>query len=103
MPAAFAGPSEVVVIGDDTVPAELCAIDIVVQAEHGPGGLAWLITWDEAVADAVDAAIAEIVAGAERRADIESTLAEGGYTVAGRRPRARRWPWPTPSPPSTSS
>jgi len=81
VPAAFAGPSEVVVIGDDTVPPELCAVDIVVQAEHGPGGLAWLVTWDEAVADAVDAAIAEVVGAAERRADIESTLAEGGYTV----------------------
>jgi histidinol dehydrogenase len=81
VPAAFAGPSEVVVIGDDSVPAALCAVDIVVQAEHGPGGLAWLITWDEAVADAVDEAIAGIVAGAERRADIESTLADGGYTV----------------------
>jgi histidinol dehydrogenase len=81
VPAAFAGPSEVVVIGDASVPAELCAIDIVVQAEHGPGGLAWLITWDEAVADAVDVAIAGIVAEAERRADIESTLADGGYTV----------------------
>jgi histidinol dehydrogenase len=81
VPAAFAGPSEVVVIGDDSVPAELCATDIVVQAEHGPGGLAWLITWSEAVADAVDAAVAGIVAGAERRSDIEATLAEGGYTV----------------------
>ncbi|HEY8060410.1 MAG TPA: histidinol dehydrogenase, partial [Acidimicrobiales bacterium] len=81
VPAAFAGPSEVVVIGDDTVPAELCATDIVVQAEHGPGGLAWLITWSEPVADAVDAAITGIVAGAARRPDIEATLADGGYTV----------------------
>ena len=81
IPAAFAGPSEVVVVGDASVPAELCAVDIVVQAEHGPGGLAWLITWDEAVADAVDIAIAGIVSQAERRNDIESTLAEGGYTV----------------------
>jgi histidinol dehydrogenase len=81
IPAAFAGPSEVVVIGDSSVPAPLCAVDIVVQAEHGPGGLAWLITWDEAVADAVDEAIAGIVTAAERRADIESTLADGGYTV----------------------
>jgi histidinol dehydrogenase len=81
VPAAFAGPSEVVVVGDDTVPAELCATDIVVQAEHGPGGLAWLITWSDAVADAVEAAIAAIVAGAQRRADIEATLADGGYTV----------------------
>ncbi len=81
VPAAFAGPSEVVVIGDASVPAGLCATDIVVQAEHGPGGLAWLVTWDEAVADAVDEAIAGIVADAVRRSDIEATLADGGYTV----------------------
>ncbi|MCH2427600.1 MAG: histidinol dehydrogenase, partial [Acidimicrobiales bacterium] len=31
------------------------AIDVVAQAEHGPDGLAWLVTWDEAVADAVEA------------------------------------------------
>jgi histidinol dehydrogenase len=69
------------VIGDDSVPPELCAIDIVVQAEHGPGGLAWLVTWDEAVADAVAAAVAEIVPRSPRRQHLEATLAEGGYTV----------------------
>ena len=54
--AAFAGPSEVVVVADDTAPADCAAIDVMVQAEHGPDGLAWLVTWDEAVADAVCAA-----------------------------------------------
>lgn len=81
VPAAFAGPSEVVVVADDSASPGLCAVDLVVQAEHGPGGLAWLITWSAALADAVDGAIAEVVAGAERRRDIESTLTEGGYTV----------------------
>ena len=36
------GPSEVVVVADRSAPADLAAIDIVVQAEHGPDGLAWL-------------------------------------------------------------
>jgi histidinol dehydrogenase len=81
VPAAFAGPSEVVVVADDTVPADFCATDIVVQAEHGPHGLAWLITWSEATADAVEEAVAKVVAGASRRDDIESTLSEGGYAV----------------------
>ena len=45
LPAAFAGPSEVVVVADETTPPEYAAIDLVVQAEHGPDGLAWLITW----------------------------------------------------------
>jgi len=53
MPASFAGPSEVVVIADESVPVDYVAIDLVVQAEHGPDGLAWLITWSEQVLDAV--------------------------------------------------
>ena len=79
--AAFAGPSEVVVIADDSVPAEFAAIDVILQAEHGPDGLAWLITWDEAVADEVTAAVARLTEAAPRRDDIASTLAEGGYAV----------------------
>lgn len=79
--AAFAGPSEVVVIADDTVPARLAAIDVILQAEHGPDGLAWLITWDPAVADEVSRHIEELTAEADRRDDIAATLAEGGYAV----------------------
>jgi histidinol dehydrogenase len=81
VPSAFAGPSEVVVVADASTPAEHAAIDVVLQAEHGPDGLAWLITWDEAVADAVVAAVAELVPASPRRAQLEATLAEGGYAV----------------------
>ena len=81
IPSAFAGPSEVVVIADETTPVDSAAIDVIVQAEHGPHGLAWLITWSEAVAEAVNTAIDRLVARAPRRGDIEATLAEGGYAV----------------------
>jgi len=81
VPSAFAGPSEVVVVADASTPAEHAAIDVMLQAEHGPDGLAWLITWDEAVADAVVAAVAELVPASPRRAQLEATLAEGGYAV----------------------
>jgi histidinol dehydrogenase len=81
IPSAFTGPSEIVVVADGSVPAEYAAIDVIVQAEHGPNGLAWLITWDPEVADAVDEAIAKLVAASPRRAEIESTFAEGGYAV----------------------
>ena len=43
--------------------------------------MAWLISWDEDVVDAVDAAIARLVATNPRRADIEATFAEGGHAV----------------------
>jgi len=81
IPSAFAGPSEVVVVADASAPTEAAAVDVVVQAEHGPAGLAWLVTWDEAVAEAVSAEVARLVAESPRRAEIESTLADGGYAV----------------------
>jgi histidinol dehydrogenase len=79
--SAFAGPSEVVVIAGPDTPTELAAIDLVVQAEHGPDGLAWLITWSEAVAEAVSAHVDRIVKDSPRRADLEATLGAGGYAV----------------------
>ncbi len=81
VPAAFAGPSEVVVVADETAPVDCAAIDVVVQAEHGPDGLAWLVTWSDGVADAVTAAVERLVAAAPRREDIEATLRQGGYAV----------------------
>jgi histidinol dehydrogenase len=81
VPSAFAGPSEVVVVADETTPVDFAAVDIVVQAEHGPDGLAWLVTWSETTADAVSAAVARFVAASPRRADIEATLGDGGYAV----------------------
>ncbi|NCY15890.1 MAG: histidinol dehydrogenase, partial [Actinobacteria bacterium] len=79
VPMAFAGPSEIVVVADATAPVDFVAIDLMVQAEHGPDGLAWLVTWDPTVADAVDAALARLVAEAPRSAEISSTFAGGGF------------------------
>lgn len=81
VPSSFPGPSEVVVIADDSAPPELAAVDVILQAEHGPGGLAWLISWSESALDAICGEIEAQVAVAPRRADIESTFAEGGYAV----------------------
>jgi histidinol dehydrogenase len=78
---SFAGPSEVVVVADGSVPAAFAAADLLAQAEHGPGGSAVLVTWDPAVADAVDAAVDDLLADAPRRADITATLATGGRIV----------------------
>jgi histidinol dehydrogenase len=78
---AFAGPSEVVVIADETTPVEFAAIDLIVQAEHGPDGLAWLITWSEKVAAAVIDEVTRLAAEMPRRAEIEATLSSGGYVA----------------------
>jgi len=81
VPAAFAGPSEVVVVADDATPTEWAAVDVVVQAEHGPDGLAWLVTWSEEKAQAVSEAVGRLVAASPRREETESTLKGGGYAV----------------------
>ena len=46
----FAGPTETLVIADDSVDGELCATDLLGQAEHGPDSPAILITNSEALA-----------------------------------------------------
>jgi histidinol dehydrogenase len=79
IPAAFAGPSEVVVVAGPDTPAELAAIDLAVQAEHGPDGLSWLVTWSAEKLDEVDAALDRIVAASPRRVALEATLSSGGY------------------------
>jgi histidinol dehydrogenase len=78
---SLAGPSELVVVADDTADPAMVAADLVAQAEHGPDGAAILVTWDEAVADAVDEAVGKLTAEAPRRAEIEATLKSGGRTV----------------------
>ena len=48
----FAGPTETLVIADDSVDAELCAVDLLGQAEHGPTSPAVLLTDSETLARA---------------------------------------------------
>jgi len=79
IPAATAGPSEVCVVAGPQTPAELAAIDLAVQAEHGPDGLAWLVTWSEETLEAVERALAAIVAASPRRQELAATLRDGGY------------------------
>jgi histidinol dehydrogenase len=79
VPAAFAGPSEVLVVAGPETPAELAAIDLAVQAEHGPGGLSWLVTWSQDKLEEIDAALDRIVDASPRRAELLATLSSGGY------------------------
>ena len=47
----FAGPTETLIIADETVDGEICAIDLLGQAEHGPTSPAVLLTTSEALAN----------------------------------------------------
>jgi sulfopropanediol 3-dehydrogenase len=46
----FAGPTETLVIADETVDGEICATDLLGQAEHGPTSPAILLTTSEKLA-----------------------------------------------------
>src|ERR1700675_688727 len=48
----FAGPTETLVIADETVDAQMCATDLLGQAEHGPNSPAILLTNSERLARA---------------------------------------------------
>ena len=81
VPSSFAGPSEVVVVADGSVEPAYAAADLILQAEHGPDGLAWLVTWSQECAELVRAEVDRQVASAPRRAEIEATLEKSGYSV----------------------
>src|SRR6185437_14911635 len=76
--SAFAGPSEIVVVAGPEATPGFAAIDLIVQAEHGPDGLAWLVTWDPGMVEAVSEEVDRIVAASSRRADLEATLGASG-------------------------
>jgi histidinol dehydrogenase len=62
---AIAGPSEVVVIADDTARPDFVAADLIAQAEHSPGA-SLLISWSGELLDATAAAIEAQLATLER-------------------------------------
>ncbi|MGH9150143.1 MAG: histidinol dehydrogenase, partial [Acidimicrobiales bacterium] len=81
VPSSFSGPSEVVVVADETAPVEAAAIDLIVQVEHGPDSVAWLVSWSEPVIEAVVARVAELAAAAPRRGVIEANLRENSWAA----------------------
>ncbi|GAB3641185.1 histidinol dehydrogenase [Spirosoma arcticum] len=53
----FAGPTEMLVIADDTTDVETCATDLLGQAEHGPTSPAILLTTSPTIANGIQAEI----------------------------------------------
>ncbi|MBW4052509.1 MAG: histidinol dehydrogenase [Proteobacteria bacterium] len=70
-----AGPSEVLVIADESARAEFVAADLLAQAEHDTQAQAILVTPSRALAEAVAAAVVSQTRGLSRRAILEQSLA----------------------------
>lgn len=62
---SFAGPSEVIVIADQTARPDFVAVDLLAQAEHSPGS-AILITWDQGLLEKVQEELVKQLATLER-------------------------------------
>ena len=57
----LAGPTETLIIADDSCDAEMAAVDLIGQAEHGPGSPAVLLTTSAKLAQEVPAAIEKLL------------------------------------------
>lgn len=73
----FAGPTELVVVGDQTADARLVAWDLVGQAEHGEDSLCGLVTWDKGLAERVKTELGKISKDVQRVAFVEEALSRG--------------------------
>lgn len=58
-PGFIAGPSESIILADETANGRLAALDLLIEAEHGPDSSAFLVTNSRQVAEAAIAAIPE--------------------------------------------
>ncbi|SFS06169.1 histidinol dehydrogenase [Halomicrobium zhouii] len=70
----LAGPSEILVVADETADPELAAADLVAQAEHDEAASVVAVTDDESQADAIAAAVEEQATGREREDVIRAAL-----------------------------
>jgi histidinol dehydrogenase len=76
-----AGPSEVLVVADDTARADFVAADLLAQAEHDGQAQAILITSSRKLAESTAAAIKTQMAGLSRRSILEKSLASSRCIV----------------------
>ncbi|MGH3682122.1 MAG: histidinol dehydrogenase, partial [Natronosporangium sp.] len=71
---AEAGPSEVAILADDTAEPAHLAADLISQAEHGELSASVLVTPSAALADAVDAELADRVAATKHQHRVSAAL-----------------------------
>ena len=76
-----AGPSEVLVLADETADARLVAVDLLCQAEHGPDSPAVLVTIDAGLADRVVAEVDRLLPSLARSSILRQTLEANGVVV----------------------
>lgn len=77
----MAGPTETLVVADDSADPVIVAADLVAQAEHDPQASAVLITTCRALADRIPALVAEQAAELEREDIVRASMDRNGRII----------------------
>jgi histidinol dehydrogenase len=77
----IAGPTEILILADGSARPERVAADLIAQAEHDEDAVAWCVTTDPALAEAVPAALESALAAAPRAAIARAALERNGLLI----------------------
>ena len=77
----LAGPSEILVLADETAMPHFVAIDLMAQAEHDPRAATYLVTIDPTLPGKVEEALEILLAEAPRADVIRRSLEDNGVVV----------------------
>ena len=76
-----AGPSEVLILADESANPEFLATDILAQAEHDPNASCFLVTDSKDLAIETDELVSKLTSEAPRREIIEESLSKSGKII----------------------
>ncbi len=76
-----AGPSEILVLADETANPRLIALDMISQAEHGKDSIAGLVTTSKELADKVLEYLRKTVTCIERKEIVTDALSKYGFII----------------------
>ena len=77
------GPSEIIIVADETASPSLCAVDLLAQAEHDPLARVVLITTSAEMADRVDGEISSRLDKLERSFIAAEAIGNGVIAIVG--------------------
>ncbi len=74
-----AGPSEALIFADETVDGRLAALDLLIEAEHGPDSSAYIVTHSRKVAEAARAVLPDLWSRmTQQRVEFSRSVLTGG-------------------------
>ena len=80
----LAGPTELVILTDDSTNPRLVALDIISQAEHSSDTGCYIITTSKSFAKKVSAQIAKLVPSIPRKDIVQQSLQKNGFIAVGK-------------------